>query len=391
LRIAIVNLTGGGLSGGYKKYLINILPRLSAASFIEKILCVSPHGLNVADWFEEIPRVKFISCKSMKFYNSLIPFNDRTLKNELVRFNPHVLFVPLDRIIKFNNVPTVIMIQNMEPHVGPLNNDIFLEKIKKFLQAVLARRASNQADRVIAISRFVQDFLVLKWQIDEDKISLIYHGFDPKILDSSDKQPITLPHDWQGQFIFSAGSVRPARGLEDLVNAIIMAHSLGRDWPGVLFAGETIQSMIKYREKLTNVLRRIGIESRLAWAGNLNDTQMTWCYRNCQAFVMTSRVEACPNIALEALAHGTINIVANNHPLPEFFQSHAIYYKPEDASSLCMAIDKALSISDAQRVNYAVKSQARAADFSWDTTAHLTLETLKSVAVKTTMTREKFN
>jgi hypothetical protein len=42
MRLAVVNLTGGGFSGGYKKYLENMLPRLAEHSEVEALLCASP-------------------------------------------------------------------------------------------------------------------------------------------------------------------------------------------------------------------------------------------------------------------------------------------------------------------------------------------------------------
>jgi len=390
MRIAIVNLTGGGLSGGYKKYLLNILPRLSIDPSIEQVLCASPHRLPVTDWFGELPKVKFISCNPMGFLNSLTSLKDRPLQKALEQFNPHVLFVPLDRYIRFRDIPTVVMIRNMEPYVGSFGHDTLSEQIRKSIQAMLARRASKRADRVIAVSRFVRDFLVRQWEIDSERISLIYHGVELPKLDNRGEKPLFLPNDWQGRFIFSAGSVRPARGLEDLVDALVLSHRSGRDWPGILFAGETVPSMIGYRETLTRVLREAGAESRLIWAGSLNDAQMTWCYRNCQTFVMTSRVEACPNIAMEALAHGAVNVAANNPPLPEFFQSLATFYEPGDAASLVMAVDKALSTSATQRVQQTMQGRTRAKEFSWESTVGLTLEALKNAVAGAGITTERF-
>jgi glycosyltransferase involved in cell wall biosynthesis len=248
------------------------------------------------------------------------------------------------------------------------------------VQTKLAHRASRRADRVIAVSKFVRDFLVEDWRIDPGKIALIYHGTESQESCGPGERPPCIPDGWRGRFIFSAGSVRPARGLEDLINAIIIGHHSGRDWPSVVVAGGVVRSMTKYQEKLIDVLRQASVEDRLIWAGSLNDMQMTWCYRNCQAFVMTSRIEACPNIAMESLAQSAVNVAADNPPLPEFFQSLAIYYKSGDAESLVVALEKALSISGAERVQRLREGQARAKDFSWDIAASRTIETLMRVS-----------
>ena len=66
MRIAIINITGGGISGGYQKYLINILPRITVHHEVEAILCASPASLNVESWFGSLSDVEFIDCKAFQ-------------------------------------------------------------------------------------------------------------------------------------------------------------------------------------------------------------------------------------------------------------------------------------------------------------------------------------
>lgn len=67
MKIAIINLTGGGMSGGYKKYLRNVLPRMAAHPDVEALLCAAPESLNVQGWFEPLSNVEFVNCKSYLF------------------------------------------------------------------------------------------------------------------------------------------------------------------------------------------------------------------------------------------------------------------------------------------------------------------------------------
>lgn len=52
MRIAIVNLTAGGMSGGYRKFLRNVIPRMAKHEDVEAILCASPDSIGVQDWFD---------------------------------------------------------------------------------------------------------------------------------------------------------------------------------------------------------------------------------------------------------------------------------------------------------------------------------------------------
>jgi len=112
MRIVIINLTDDGMSGGYRKYLQNILSRLTMHSEVEAMLCASPPTIDIQNWFRFLPKVNFISCKPFNFIHYT---PEHELKKALEIFSPDVIFIPVERYFKFSRVPIVNMIQNMEP------------------------------------------------------------------------------------------------------------------------------------------------------------------------------------------------------------------------------------------------------------------------------------
>ena len=66
MRVAVINLTGGGMSGGYRKYLYNVLSRMAKHHDIEAILCATPDSIGIQDWFNPMPSVRFVSCKPFR-------------------------------------------------------------------------------------------------------------------------------------------------------------------------------------------------------------------------------------------------------------------------------------------------------------------------------------
>jgi glycosyltransferase involved in cell wall biosynthesis len=90
-------------------------------------------------------------------------------------------------------------------------------------------------------------------------------------------------------------------------------------------------------------------------------------------FLMTSRVEACPNIALEAMSHGAVCLAADNPPLPEIFQEAALYYRPKCGEALAQAISAALAYSPDEAEVRRVRAQQRAGDFTWEETTDRTV------------------
>jgi glycosyltransferase involved in cell wall biosynthesis len=384
MKIAIINLTGGGMSEGYRKYLLNILPRMAVNPAVEALLCASPDYVNIKDLFKPPANVKLINCKPYRLFGYE---NNAELVCCLKEFSGDVLFVPTERFFRFAETPVVNMIQNMEPFVSGINGNPISERLKILVKAIDGRRTIKKADRVIAISRFVRDFLVQNWKIQPKKIGLVYHGVDlPENKDFH--RPDIIPKGWDGQFLFSAGSIRPARGLEDALYALNYLFDKSSNISGLVIAGETTSVMMRYKKNLEDWIKTYKLSSKVCWVGNLNENEMAWCYKNCKAFVMTSRAEACPNIVLEAMAHGCLCISTETPPMPEFFRDVALYYPPKNGKALADALIESLSWKDEKKRIMQERAKQRASQFSWDICAERTVEQLL-LAVDEFITRGK--
>jgi glycosyltransferase involved in cell wall biosynthesis len=124
------------------------------------------------------------------------------------------------------------------------------------------------------------------------------------------------------------------------------------------------------------------LDARVRFTGVLNRDEMTWCYRNCSAFLMTSRVEACPNIALEAMGHGCLCVSTSNPPMPEIFQDTALYYPAGDAEALAQKVLHSLQLSGSHREVIRRFAVARAAEFTWEACCDHTVCELQKVLTR---------
>jgi glycosyltransferase involved in cell wall biosynthesis len=205
---------------------------------------------------------------------------------------------------------------------------------------------------------------------------MIYHGIDAAASGPAPVMPASLAD--HPRFLFTAGSIRPARGVEDLIRAL----------PAVL-AGDTARSLViaggvdpggqSYAAHMRTLARALGVERHVVWAGRLTAPEMAWAFQHCTAFVMTSRAEACPNLALEAMSQGAPIVSTRQDPMPEFFGDVATYYPPRDAGELAARIAEAVS-APAGATARAQAGKARAATFTWRRTAEKTIEELQRAA-----------
>ena len=355
MRIAVVNLTGGGLSGGYRKYLSRLMPLLAADRRVSALTVFVPPGatpardLDMRPWTADDPRQGF-----------------RRLRRDVAALRPDVVFIPTARYADFGGPPIVSMVRNMEPLTVPFGGNTLRDGLRNVARAFEARRAARRATRVIAVSQFVREFVIGRWRIAESRVGTVYHGVD---LDPAD--PVSGTEAGE-RTLFTAGSVRPARGLEDAIGAL---PRLSGD-VSLVIAGGVDPGCEGYAARLRRLAARLGVAGRIAWNGHLSPAAMADAFQGSAAFVMTSRAEACPNTALEAMAAGLPSVSVAHAPMPEFFGDAALYYPAGDAAALA---DRLLVLlanpGEQQRLRTAAR--ARAAAFTWETTRDRTIEELR--------------
>jgi glycosyltransferase involved in cell wall biosynthesis len=353
-RVAIVNLTGGGLSGGYRNYLKHIIPLFCESKALTDIYLFSPfmEGIEAApSWTVGLPKV-----------DAILGFP--WLKARIRRISPDVVFIPTSRWLDCGQIPVVVMVRNMEPLTIPFRDNPLYEAIRNLIRFYLTKRACQRATRVIAVSQHVRDYLSRNWHIESAKIAVVYHGVMPVSIPGSLPAPAPCQNLGRGEFLLTAGSIRPARGIEDVIHAVRYLTMNGFH-NKLVIVGEVSDIMKKYKSNLEQLVHRLGLTTQIIWTGLLSPQELSWCYSNCKAFIMSSHTEACPNIALEAMSHGCICISNDAPPMPEIFTNVAVYYPSHNVEALCEAIRRVLSWDRRIRDRLSDLARTRAAEFSW--------------------------
>ena len=183
--------------------------------------------------------------------------------------------------------------------------------------------------------------------------------------------PDTIPPGWENDFLFTAGSIRAARRLEDIILALYLLKEQGIV-KRLIIAGGIDPYTRAYKTKIDKLAERRGVKDQILWTGQLPAEKMSWCYRNSSAFIMTSRVEACPNIVLEAMAHGCVSISTDAMPMPEFFVNAALYYSQSRPETLAEKIREASAMDEEKESVMRTAALARAAEFTWEKCAERT-------------------
>jgi glycosyltransferase involved in cell wall biosynthesis len=357
MRLAVVNVTSGGMSGGYRKYLMRLMPLLANDPRVTDLSVFVPEraAVNLASEIEV--RTWRPGSGGSRF---------ATLARDVAACAPDVVFVPTSRHVSFGSTPVATMVRNMEPLEAPFGGNTWTESVKNVARAWEARRACRHATRVIAVSEHVRNFIVSRWRIDRERIGTVYHGVDEAAPRPAPMEPET------GRTLFTAGSIRPARGLEDVIRALPLLDADVR----LVIAGGVDAGCARYADGLRRLCGETGVTARVSFAGQLDTAGMASAFQHAVAFVMTSRVEACPNTALEAMSHGCAIISVNRAPMPEFFRDAARYYPVAEAHALAVQL-RAILADPAERGRLGRAARCRAAAFTWEATKNRTIEELE--------------
>ena len=392
MKLAVLNLTAGGISGGHRRFLEETLLRLASNPEIQAVLCVSPASMKTEQWIVPHPNIAFAECRP---FSPLRASPDAALKKILDDFHPDIIFMAIERHLNYPGVPIVVMVQNMEPLVDLPANQGILEKLRRWARRLEAGRAVKRAAAIIAPTSFVKEALIQKFSIAPEKISVIHFGSVAPESEPMKPKTLTLPSPGgrgintkphpspllnrergDAQFIFTAGSMEHYRGIEDLIDALAILKTKMQGLKLVI-AGDARPGAEGYWRGLKERARTRGVSEEIIWLGNLNSREMSWCYLNCAAFAITSRVESFCMVALEALSHGCLCVSTDSPCLPEVLGPEINYYRAGDGAALAQEISRILLLDEAARQAMSESAVCRAQSFSWDKSAGLIVELFK--------------
>lgn len=371
MNIAVANLTGGPMSGGQVTYLQQLVPLLRRDSRVQQVRLYMRPGTPIP---ECEPVDMCPGPSSLAFISNL--------KQRLAIQKPDVLYIPSFWHIGCGRTPVVTMIQNMEMMARPIGNNSAALAMRNLARRVVAFWSCWRSARIIAVSGFVRDSLVRRWKIPGRKIDLVYHGIVPPERIAPPQEPESLK-EWRGQpFVFTAGSIRPYRGLEDLLHAAARP-AMQRHGLRVVIAGSVDPGNDFYKQKLDTLARDLGIAGRVFYTGPLSTAQMTWCFQHGAVVALTSRVESFCFVGAEAMSQGCLMVSIQNPCLPEVLGNGALYYQEGDDDALARQIDAMLSASPAEQGRWREKARAQAARFTWEAAAKATADCFERAAART--------
>ncbi len=362
-------------SGGALNYVRNVVPRLLDRSSRKcEIHVLASNEQRSKIGLDGLSRISWLNGRPSNPY--LRQAWDFVQVRRMVRsLRAGVVFTPYQIGPLLSGVKNVLMLRNMEPFLCSRYEYSWRSSIRNHILMKATARSLVNADRVIAVSSFAAA-QAEALGVGVEKIRRVYHGSpDYMVGDAVVEQRALASLGIDGDFILTCGSLLPYRRLEDVVAAYGRLCETISDAPSLVVAGSGNDK--RYGAVVAQVVSQSGVRDRIRFLGHVPWDVMGLLYRRSVLVAIATEIEACPNIAIEAMAAGSAIVAADCPPLPEIFGGCALAFKARDVDGLRDAMLRVLN-SPVLRTEQQSRARVRANEFCWERCADQTMEALRS-------------
>ena len=295
---------------------------------------------------------------------------------EIWRDQPDVLWMPIQAlpIFRRKSLKTAITIHDLAFKYFPKDferKDFY--KIDSF-----SDYAIRHSDKIIAISESTKkDILKFYPEIKEEKIRVIYHGFDQEIFaknrNEKEEQLLKNKLEIKGDYILYTGAIQPRKNLVILIEAFESLKKSGAFTGQLVLAGEKAW----LSEKIVGKAKNSPFHQDIKMLGKVKFDDLGVLFRGAGVFAFPSLYEGFGLPILEAFASQIPVVCTNNSSLPEVAGNAALYFENNNANNLAQKIEQVLKNPELKK-DLIQKGTLQLEKFSWEKCAKETLEFLKS-------------
>ena len=235
-------------------------------------------------------------------------------------------------------------------------------------------RILKKCKRIITVSEFEFNNIISKLHIPEEKMVMIYNGYNEWFKPVEDTELIYQQYIEEPGYFFFLGNTDPKKNTERTL--IAYSHYLEKsDVKRKLLMADLDHSF------MNDIIERNHIENikdYMVIPGYIKNADLPFIYNNAFAFLYTSLRESFGIPLLEAMACGTPVITSNTSSMPEIGGPEVLMVNPQNADEIT---EKMLLLEKDETIYQKQKEIGirRAQQFSWKYTAEQLLMVYEDV------------
>ncbi|MCE7061420.1 glycosyltransferase family 1 protein [Dyadobacter sp. CY343] len=225
-------------------------------------------------------------------------------------------------------------------------HDLIFEKLPhlfkpadRFIYRHKFRSACERADKIIAVSEQTKRDLVDLYQVESQKIEVIYQDCSPSfkdILTQTQKEDILQIYNIDQPYILCVGTLEERKNQHRLVEAFAgISH---RDFTLVLIGKPTA-----YLTKINETIARYKLQDRVKILHNVPSEHLPALYQQAEVFAYISVYEGFGIPILEALHSGTPVLSAKGSCLEEAGGGGGLYANPLKTEEVSQQLNRLLT------------------------------------------------
>ncbi len=210
------------------------------------------------------------------------------------------------------------------------------------------KQSIHNANRIIAVSQYTKKDILEVYNIDPEKVDVIYHG--------APVPPKSYSENRHGDYILFVGRRNGYKNFARFVEAMVEVMDENKELK-LICVGGAFNEQEKLLLKKKNMLSR-------SEAMQVNDLILYDLYHHARLFVFPSLYEGFGIPILEAFVNGCPCCIAEATCFPEIADDAAEYFDPMDITSMKKAIKNVL-YNESRRHTLIQKGQERVLQFNW--------------------------
>ena len=315
-----------------------------------RILAEAPTGKNInMSLWTGLPGALRKHALPRKIYHGLSDLFWRSHSADIF----HPSFYPLDaELFRFKTIVNIYdLIHEKIPHADDMPNH------EQFLN--LKKRAIEKADRLICISNATRDDLLEHYNVDVDKICVVYLGSNTNFRIMPEEESNRLAGDCadlQKPYILYIGSRQRYKNFHRLLTAY-------QSWP----ANKDVDLVVVGAPQKSADAAAHDLASGTGTVRYLNfsgDDVLCALYNKARFFVYPSLAEGFGIPLLESMASGCPVCVSDIPPFREVAGDAAVYFDPLSVEDMRVSFDRALNAREDNSIDE--RNKKCVSRFSWD-------------------------
>ncbi len=219
----------------------------------------------------------------------------------------------------------------------------YFKYIDRKLYLLKSKYACKHANKIIAISEKTKSDIIEFYDIDPDKIQVIYQSCDDSFKKAFAKETLSrikATYKLPEKYILNVGTIEERKNLKLIVQAL---KQVNEDYKLVVIGKPT-----KYYKIVEKEIEKLGLKNRIIFLKNIPFTDLPGIYQMASVFVYPSFYEGFGIPIIEALYSNVPVVAATGSCLEEAGGPNSSYVSPTDADGLAKAINQILSSEQQQ-------------------------------------------